>query len=62
MVDISIDVLVEPHGGINNGDPSAITFGVHNSAVSQIISNWPNRKCSGAKPNGSIPGKSLVGK
>lgn len=51
---------MEPHGRINNGDPNAMTFGAHDSAVSQVILNQPNRKCSGAKPNGSIPGKSLV--
>lgn len=60
MVNISTDGLVEPYGGINNGDPNAMTFGVHNSAVSQVISIWLNRKCSGTEPNGSIPRKSLV--
>lgn len=59
MVNISIDGLEEPHGGINNGHPNAMTSGAHNSAVSQVISNRLNRKCSGAKPNGSIPTKSL---
>lgn len=51
---------MEPHGGINNGDLNAMTFGAQNSAVSQVTSNRLNKKCSGAKPNGSIPGKSLV--